>query len=89
MTGSAFPAMALQADPADAAAASSSPTTVVVEFEARLAGGLAGGKGGFGAMLRALAKENRGHKTTDFGACRDLNGRRLRHVNDDIKLKKW
>jgi len=28
-------------------------------------------------------------KTTDFGACRDLYGRRLRHVNDEIKLKKW
>lgn len=58
-------------------------------LEARLAGGLAGGKGGFGAMLRALAKQNTGHKTTDFGACRDLNGRRLRHVNDEIKLQKW
>ena len=58
-------------------------------FEARLAGGLKGGKGGFGAMLRALAKQNTGHKTTDFGACRDLNGRRLRHVNNDIKLQKW
>ena len=58
-------------------------------FEARLCGGLAGGKGGFGAMLRALAKQNTGHKTVDFGACRDLNGRRLRHVNNDIKLQKW
>lgn len=28
-------------------------------------------------------------KTTDFGACRDLYGRRLRHVNDEIRLKKW
>ena len=25
----------------------------------------------------------------DFGACRDLNGRRLRHVNDEIKLARW
>jgi len=58
-------------------------------FEAALRGGLAGGKGGFGAMLRALAKQNTGHKTKDFGACRDLNGRRLRHVNNDLKLKKW
>jgi hypothetical protein len=61
----------------------------VFTFEAALQGGLAGGKGGFGAMLRALAKQNTGHKTVDFGACRDLNGRRLRHVNNDLKLKKW
>jgi len=60
-----------------------------VTFEAALVGGLAGGKGGFGAMLRALAKQNTGHKTTDFGACRDLNGRRLRHVNNELKLAKW
>ena len=60
-----------------------------VSFEAVLRGGLAGGKGGFGAMLRALAKQNTGHKTTDFGACRDLNGRRLRHVNNEMKLRQW
>eukprot|EP00613_Pedinella_sp_CCMP2098_P071890 CAMPEP_0171907342 /NCGR_PEP_ID=MMETSP0993-20121228/6910_1 /TAXON_ID=483369 /ORGANISM="non described non described, Strain CCMP2098" /LENGTH=792 /DNA_ID=CAMNT_0012539555 /DNA_START=30 /DNA_END=2408 /DNA_ORIENTATION=+ len=60
-----------------------------VSFEAVLRGGLAGGKGGFGAMLRALAKQNTGTKTMDFGACRDLNGRRLRHVNNDLKLQKW
>ena len=47
-----------------------------------------GGKGGFGAMLRALGKSG-GKVTKDFGACRDLNGRRLRHVNDEIKLQKW
>merc|ERR1740124_1528561 len=28
-------------------------------------------------------------RTLDFGACRDLNGRRLRHVNDEIKLRRW
>ncbi|CAM9237792.1 unnamed protein product [Discosporangium mesarthrocarpum] len=27
--------------------------------------------------------------TRDFGACRDLQGRRLRHVNDEIRLQKW
>ena len=47
-----------------------------------------GGKGGFGAMLRAQAKV-KGKKITDFGACRDLSGRRLRHVNDEILLNKW
>jgi hypothetical protein len=51
-------------------------------------GGLLGGKGGFGAMLRAAAKKAKG-KTTDFGACRDLSGRRLRHVNDELIMQKW
>ena len=40
--------------------------------------GLRGGKGGFGAMLRTAGA--RGVKTTNFDACRDLNGRRLRHT---------
>ena len=38
-------------------------------------GGLKGGKGGFGAMLRASGK-GRGQRVEDFGACRDLSGRR-------------
>ncbi|KAG5189946.1 SPRY domain-containing protein [Tribonema minus] len=46
-------------------------------------GGLKGGKGGFGAMLRAAAKQAGNKATRDFGACRDLQGRRLRHVNDE------
>jgi hypothetical protein len=50
---------------------------------------LLGGKGGFGAMLKSMAKRSGAKKTTDFGACRDLSGRRLRHVNDEILLKKW
>ena len=57
-------------------------------FRATVAGGLKGGKGGFGAMLRSQAKK-KSKKTMDFGACRDLSGRRLRHVNDEILLKKW
>lgn len=52
-------------------------------------GGLLGGKGGFGAMLRAAAKKAGKKPTRDFGACRDLQGRRLRHVNDEIRLRKW
>ena len=54
-----------------------------------LVAGLCGGKGGFGAQLRALAKQKAHKKTVDFGACRDLSGRRLRHVNDEILLQKW
>ena len=48
---------------------------------------LMGGKGGFGAMLRTAG--TRGVKTTNFDACRDLNGRRLRHVNAEAKLREW
>lgn len=40
-------------------------------------------------MLRAMGKAGGAKATTNFGACRDLYGRRLRHVNDEIRLKKW
>ena len=49
--------------------------------------GLRGGKGGFGAMLRTAGA--RGVKTTNFDACRDLNGRRLRHINAEARLREW
>ena len=48
-----------------------------------------GGKGGFGTLLKNQSKQSGAKITLDFGACRDLNGRRLRHVNDEIKLRKW
>ncbi len=51
--------------------------------------GISGGKGGFGAQLRSLAKQRGKKRTVNFGACRDLSGRRLRHVNDEILLNKW
>lgn len=38
---------------------------------------LPGGKGGFGAQLKGASASN---KTTNFDACRDLHGRRLRDV---------
>jgi hypothetical protein len=50
---------------------------------------LNGGKGGFGTLLKGQSKQAGAKRTTDFGACRDLQGRRLRHVNDEIKLRKW
>lgn len=56
---------------------------------ARLRGGLRGGKGGFGAMLRSSGKGAGAKATTSFGACRDLNGRRLRHVNQEVAVQKW
>lgn len=45
-----------------------------------------GGKGGFGALLRSKRATV---KTTNFGACRDLNGRRLRHVEQERALQEW
>lgn len=55
----------------------------------RVQSSLRGGKGGFGTLLRSSARQSGANLTTDFGACRDLQGRRLRHVNDEIKLRKW
>lgn len=60
-----------------------------VVVRARQTGGLLGGKGGFGAMLRSMGKGSGAKATTDFGACRDLHGRRLRHVNQEIAMLKW
>jgi hypothetical protein len=51
--------------------------------------GLCGGKGGFGALLRGGPGGLRTRKTTNFEACRDLSGRRLRHAQAEEKLKKW
>eukprot|EP00899_Mesostigma_viride_P008299 jgi/Mesvir1/17470/Mv08746-RA.1 len=50
-------------------------------------GRLLGGKGGFGSLLRGAGAT--GKKTTNFDACRDLGGRRLRHVNAEKNLQKW
>lgn len=46
-----------------------------------------GGKGGFGALLRGQGRDIKA--TTNFDACRDLNGRRMRHVNAEKKLAEW
>lgn len=47
---------------------------------------LPGGKGGFGAMLKGSAARK---KTTNFDACRDLEGRRIRHVRDEIAVRQF
>ena len=46
---------------------------------------LKGGKGGFGSMLRAMGSQRSGFETDNIESCRDLSGRRLRHVNDERK----
>lgn len=48
---------------------------------------LCGGKGGFGALLRGQGRD--GKITENYDACRDLSGRRLRHVDAEKKLKQW
>eukprot|EP01097_Dermamoeba_algensis_P009505 TRINITY_DN66_c0_g1_i1.p1 TRINITY_DN66_c0_g1~~TRINITY_DN66_c0_g1_i1.p1 ORF type:complete len:297 (-),score=100.81 TRINITY_DN66_c0_g1_i1:90-980(-) len=48
-----------------------------------------GGKGGFGSLLRGGPQGVTLKKTTNFDACRDLNGRRIRHVNNEKELAKW
>jgi len=58
----------------------------IVVIHLGFAAGLVGGKGGFGSLLRSLAKNT---KTTNFGSCRDLKGRRMRHVNQEEELKRW
>ena len=50
---------------------------------------LRGGKGGFGSLLKGQSKQAGAKATTNFGACRDLQGRRLRHVNQAIEQRVW
>ncbi|ORX43358.1 hypothetical protein BCR36DRAFT_399956 [Piromyces finnis] len=45
-----------------------------------------GGKGGFGSMLRAQGGKMSSKKTTNVESCRDLQGRRLKTINDATKL---
>lgn len=58
-------------------------------IRARLPCALPGGKGGFGANLRAQGRTAKAKRTSDFSHCRDLNGRRLKSVNDEARLRKW
>eukprot|EP01135_Chromosphaera_perkinsii_P012319 Nk52_evm11s2635 gene=Nk52_evmTU11s2635 len=50
-----------------------------------ISGGLSGGKGGFGSMLRSKKFAESDNKD----ACRDLSGRRLRAVDAEKKVKDW
>jgi hypothetical protein len=40
--------------------------------------------GGFGTLLKGQSRQAANKTTLDFGSCRDLQGRRLRTVNDEI-----
>ncbi|GAB2217454.1 hypothetical protein Droror1_Dr00000646 [Drosera rotundifolia] len=48
-----------------------------------------GGKGGFGSLLRGAVTKAGQKKTNNFDACRDMSGRRLRHVNAEKRLEEW
>ncbi|KAJ1624802.1 telomere stability and silencing-domain-containing protein [Pavlovales sp. CCMP2436] len=48
-----------------------------------------GGKGGFGANLRSKALAAGQKKTSNFDACRDLNGVRLKAVNQERQVSDW
>jgi len=50
-------------------------------------GGLPGGKGGFGSLLRAIGAQI--EKTTNHEAMRDLSGRRQRDVNSEKRVKDY
>jgi len=50
-------------------------------------GGLLGGKGGFGSLLRSIGAQI--EKTTNHEAMRDLSGRRQRDVNNEQRLKNY
>lgn len=44
-------------------------------------------QGGFGSLLRGAGKASK--QTTNYDSCRDLDGRRLRHVNAEKKIHEW
>eukprot|EP00826_Nyctotherus_ovalis_P019075 TRINITY_DN15821_c0_g3_i4.p1 TRINITY_DN15821_c0_g3~~TRINITY_DN15821_c0_g3_i4.p1 ORF type:complete len:238 (-),score=99.47 TRINITY_DN15821_c0_g3_i4:130-843(-) len=48
---------------------------------------VAGGKGGFGSLLRGQAPKKK--YTNNFSACRDLSGRRLRQVDNERRYAEW
>jgi hypothetical protein len=46
-----------------------------------------GGKGGFGSLLKGQPPVKK--RTNNFDSCRDLSGRRIRHVNQEKMLREW
>jgi Replication stress response SDE2 C-terminal/Silencing defective 2 N-terminal ubiquitin domain/SPRY domain len=57
-------------------------TTDPSHWRVRVISGIRGGKGGFGTLLKGQAKQAGAVTTVNFGACRDLQGRRLQQVNE-------
>lgn len=48
-----------------------------------------GGKGGFGNNQRSKSARIGSKKVTDTSSCRDLQGRRLRHAQQEKELREW
>ncbi|KAF0991392.1 hypothetical protein HZS_7799 [Henneguya salminicola] len=48
---------------------------------------LKGGKGGFGSLLRSMG--SRMGRSSNTGSCRNLEGRRMRDVQNDQKIEEW
>ena len=46
-----------------------------------------GGKGGFGTLLKGQSKQSSVTTTKNFTSCRNLQGQRLQHVNDQLHLQ--
>ena len=69
-------------------ALNNTPIILIITLHPKITA-IRGGKGGFGTLLRGQSRQAGAKRTVDFGACRDLSGRRLRHVNDELKLRKW
>lgn len=49
--------------------------------------GLKGGKGGYGSLLRSMKPKAKADQ--NYEACRDLSGRRLRHIYNERRLQEW
>ena len=66
-------------------------TTAGLHFErtvhVELRGSLKGGKGGFGSLLRSV--KPKAQQDDNFEACRDLSGRRLRHINNERRIAEF
>lgn len=62
-------------------------TTLTDGASVQLAPLVLGGKGGFGSLLRAFGKQIT--MSTNKDACRDLTGRRMKHVNNEKRLKEF
>lgn len=48
---------------------------------------LLGGKGGFGSLLKGQPPVKK--RTTNVDSCRDLTGKRIRHVNQEKMIREW
>ena len=56
-------------------------------LQVELRGSLKGGKGGFGSLLRSV--KPKAQQDENFEACRDLSGRRLRHINNERRVREF